>query len=424
MPDALEERLLRGAAQLPEPPADATARARSAALAALPSARRRRARRGVRIAVAGVVTAAVAAVLALLLVATPSRDADAPPSIRPDPDALGTLRACSRPRDLWIVCVDGTEAVRRTIPALDGAPWLYREAGEDRARPSLEFPPGVTYAEALDALVESVTLTGRLPAHTTLRPPLPAGAVLLMPAAPSEGIAIDLRTPFGYTPFSGARPPLLYGDATPAVAEGRVWAPGARVAVPELPDCMVVPDRHTAPPPCGIRDDARFGAGAPRAPDLPAVPLLPPADPVGLSLPVLRAGPGAPVPGRRMDLLDLRGRVVVLTSFTSRCQPCIGTVEAAVEAARAYRIREDVVVLGVDLDDDRADGLRFAEQAGLPFAVLRAESGDPRVRVLGLSAPPATVVVGRDGRILASLPGGLPDAGPLRREIDRALAAP
>jgi hypothetical protein len=250
MPDALETRLTDAGERLPEPPGDATARARAAALGALPAPPRRAPWRrplGIAAALAGV--AALAALLVTLIVATPGGDdaAPAPASLRPDVSALGAVTACADPPpDLTIRCVEGTQAVRDATEGLRSAPWLTRGAYDLDARPSLVFPPGTSYAEALDALVVNATLTGGLPPGTTLGPPLPGRAVLLVhPTDPSQGIAVNLGAPFGYTESGRPAGPVLEGDEDDVSSAGLVWPVPTRGSVPLLPACSSSP---TAPP--------------------------------------------------------------------------------------------------------------------------------------------------------------------------------
>ena len=226
-----------------------------------------------------------------LIVATPSGDdaAPAPASLRPDVSALGAVTACADPPpDLMIRCVEGTQAVRDATEGLRGAPWLTRGAYDRTARPSLVFPPGTSYAEALDALVVNATLTGGLPPGTTLGPPLPGRAVLLVhPTDPSQGIAINLGAPFGYTESGRPAGPVLEGDEDDVASAGLVWPVPTRVSVPPLPACFIIPDRATPPPAdCSMQQGPYLSRPAG-------------AGPAGRAAPVRARGPEPPAPGRR-----------------------------------------------------------------------------------------------------------------------------
>jgi len=405
MPDALETRLTRAGDALPEPPDGATARARAAAVAALPGPHRRAPwRRPLRVAVATAGVAALAGLLVALLVATPGGDDPAPPaSLRPDVAALGAVTACADPPpDLTIRCVEGTQAVRDVSEGLRGAPWLTRGGYDRRARPSVVFPPGTSYAEALDALVVNATLTGGLPPGTTLGPPLPGRAALLRPEDPSQGIAISLAAPFGYQPNGRPYGITLTSDEPDVASEGYVWPVGTRVAVPDLPACQVVADRAAAPPACAEGEDPTLRGE--RAPDLPAVPLRP--APVDLTMDRLDGGGS-------VSLASLRGRVVVLAVFASWCEPCEDQAAAVRSVAARYAGDAEVRVLGIAAQDLTEQTEAFLRRHPLGVTVLRS----PR-RVLDVAGLPETLVLDREGRIAFRLAGALAEPATLEREVE------
>ncbi|HET6690474.1 MAG TPA: TlpA disulfide reductase family protein, partial [Miltoncostaeaceae bacterium] len=385
-------------------------RARAAAHAALPAPPRRRGwARPLWIAGAVTGAGALAALLVALIVATPTGGdgAPAPASLRPDVAALGAVGECADPpAGLRIRCIEGTQAVRDRIPALAGAPWLVRRAQAPEALPSLVFPPGTTYAEALDALVENVTLTGGLPPGTTLGDPLPGRTALLRPADPSQGVAISLAAPFGYQPDGRPLGLTLTSDDPDVVSEGYVWPVGTRVAVPDLPACQVVADRAAAPADCAEGEEPALRGQ--RAPDLPAVPLR--SAPVQLTLD--RLDGGGP-----LALTSLRGRIVVLAAFASWCEPCADQAGAVRAVAARYAADREVAVVGVAVNDDRAEARRFLRDHRLTMTTLDDRQGElgATLDVVGL---PETLVLDREGRIASRLPGALLDAGTVEREVE------
>jgi peroxiredoxin len=399
---------------------------------------RRRPPRAVRALAGATGLLAVAALVGLLVIAAPSgRPGPATSgSLRPDVGSLGPLRACGSPEvshgaTLRIACVDGADAVRRANRALSGDAWLYRPPGRGLPRlarsprkPSLVFPPGTTYGQALDALVVSVTLTGRLPAGTSLGPPLPDGTVLLRPRDRSRGIAVDLRAPFGYAGRAG----MVYGvsftsQGPPATDAGLLWPAGARIAVPTLPACQVAATRAARPLRCTAGDEVSVrGIDRSIAP-LPAVRLGAPQAP-DLDLPVL-SGPGA---GGHLRLASLRGRVVILTAFASWCEPCARSTATAAALATRYAGRDDVAVVGLDVSDRPGPARRFVRRHGLRYTVIRAP-GSEAARLVDplpqLGAPrgavlPVTFLIDRQGRIARRLPGALLPSR-VGDEVDRLL---
>ena len=74
-------------------------------------------------------------------------------------------------------------------------------------------------------------------------------------------------------------------------------------------------------------------------------------------------------------LSSLRGKVVVLNVWASWCIPC---KEEAPFLEQVWRrtVTADVVVLGLDAKDFRADARRFAERFGLTFPLVYDGPGD------------------------------------------------
>lgn len=159
-------------------------------------------------------------------------------------------------------------------PALAGAPWIAQpepqRVHQVPSRPSLIFPPDVSYADALRALYLSAGTQGRLPGGTTLGDPLPAGVVLLRPEDPAEGIAIDLRAPFGYDPGSGLISPPVIGSPSTRQALDQPWPDGAWVDVPKLAPCMLITRRGQTRPICAAENAADYLSNDP---DVVKVPL-------------------------------------------------------------------------------------------------------------------------------------------------------
>jgi len=231
-----------------EPAAESTARARSAAVAATPRARRLRwprlARRG-----------GVAIAFALLLIAGAATAA----VIRPWDD--GPRASAANPR---------AEARILADPVLSELSWLVpdpfgaRHVSQVGPRRSITFPPGVTYRQAITRLYVSVTEDGALPAGTRLGPPLPPGKVVRFPGSPADGIALDLQAPFGYdVPAGRVMTPTLTLDASIPVEEasrrvsearreGRAIPRGARLYAGRLPACQTIRGDGAALPACRL----------------------------------------------------------------------------------------------------------------------------------------------------------------------------
>jgi hypothetical protein len=77
-----------------------------------------------------------------------------------------------------------------------------------------------------------------------------------------------------------------------------------------------------------------------------------------------------------------------------------------------------LTVLGVDVQDDREAGMRFAAQA--PIASVFDPDGTTRV-TLGWTGPPVTLFVGADGKVAYRQLGAVPDEATLRELVRRYL---
>lgn len=127
-----------------------------------------------------------------------------------------------------------------------------------------------------------------------------------------------------------------------------------------------------------------------------------------------RLGGGEPI-----ALGDYRGRIVVLNFWASWCAPCRKEAPDLQAAFLDYRY-QGVAFLGVDERDNDAAGLAFASEFKITYPSVADPSGK-----LGfdyeLPGLPATLVIGRDGRIVYRFVGYL-DGPTLRSALDDVLA--
>jgi hypothetical protein len=212
------------------------------------------------------------------------------------------------------------------LPATDVLPGGYERTRPPRyadlpERPSLRFPAGATYTEALTAYGAARAAGRVLPPGAVLDDPLPAGKVVLV--RDDGRVAIDPAAPFGWSPTTGlvvtlpgqfdghpiaiARCQLLIGLDDPG--SPACDAPGARAYVREGVAGRWIPSPNEEEvadilPPgstqLSLLDD----------PDVPAVPLH------ELELGHLRApGAATPRPTRARLALDAGGVRLIVISF-------------------------------------------------------------------------------------------------------------
>jgi cytochrome c biogenesis protein CcmG/thiol:disulfide interchange protein DsbE len=114
----------------------------------------------------------------------------------------------------------------------------------------------------------------------------------------------------------------------------------------------------------------------------------------------------APARGRladgRLDLRELRGRPVVINFWASWCIPCRDEAPILNASARAHG--GEVVFLGVNVQDLRADALAFSREFGTPYVSVR-DRGNRTYEDYGLTGVPETYYLDGRGRIVAHSPG-------------------
>ena len=97
--------------------------------------------------------------------------------------------------------------------------------------------------------------------------------------------------------------------------------------------------------------------------------------------------------GNRHELSDYRGKVVVLDFWFRRCGWCVRAMPQIQRLARTFE-GQPVVVLGMNVDADRADAVHTIDAMGLDYPNLAA-IGIPET--YGIRGYPAVVLIDRDG---------------------------
>ncbi len=121
-----------------------------------------------------------------------------------------------------------------------------------------------------------------------------------------------------------------------------------------------------------------------------------------------------------VSLADLEGRVVVVNFWASWCGPC-RVEQPDLNAAWELFPADEVVVIGVNIEDTRANALAHLEEYGVPYLSLFDPVNELAGRFSGIGARtiPTTLFLDTEGRVAARLLG-LTDT----REIVALAAAP
>ena len=98
------------------------------------------------------------------------------------------------------------------------------------------------------------------------------------------------------------------------------------------------------------------------------------------------------------------GKVVVVNVWASWCAPCRAEAPLLERASKAYG--QDVAIIGVASRDTLEAARDFVHEFGLTYPNVFDGSGAIAER-LSLRGFPTTYIVGRDGRVVASVMGGI-----------------
>jgi len=124
--------------------------------------------------------------------------------------------------------------------------------------------------------------------------------------------------------------------------------------------------------------------------------------------------------GQVISLKDYRGKVVLLDFWASWCGPCRREIPNVVSAYRRFK-GKGFVIIGVSLDINKSAMESFAREYKMDWPhIFDGRAWESKIgRLYGVTAIPATFLIGRDGRILAKDLRGR-DLAPA---IERALKA-
>ena len=129
--------------------------------------------------------------------------------------------------------------------------------------------------------------------------------------------------------------------------------------------------------------------------------------------------------GETVSSDDYAGDVLVLNFWYAGCPPC--RVEAPdLEKLNAAFAGEGVSFLGVNVRDQAAQSLSFAEEFGITYpSVMDADDGNLLLAFAGTVAPnavPTTLVIDKQGRVASRILGGIEGTSNLRTLINDTLA--
>ncbi len=126
--------------------------------------------------------------------------------------------------------------------------------------------------------------------------------------------------------------------------------------------------------------------------------------------------------GQEQALASYKGKIVVLNFWATWCIPCRKEMPAFVKVQNEYAAwGVQVVAASADTEETQGQVVKFVRDQKLSFPVLMGATTD-QMLAFGLGSElPGTVILDRDGKIVARYRGMVKEAD-LKKEIDALLA--
>ncbi len=115
---------------------------------------------------------------------------------------------------------------------------------------------------------------------------------------------------------------------------------------------------------------------------------------------------GTLVDGKELDWEPYKGKVVLVDFWATWCGPCLRELPNVLKLYQQYHPK-GFEIIGVSLDSDKERLEKFLEDKEIPWQNLFSHDKEnqgwehPLAQKLGVSAIPHTILIGRDGKVLA-----------------------
>lgn len=153
--------------------------------------------------------------------------------------------------------------------------------------------------------------------------------------------------------------------------------------------------------------------------------LVPPDSPTG-SLAFLSSAPELPIydrDGRKIDLTNEKGKLLIVHFWATWCPPCVEEIPALSRFWDEYGKRDDLELYAISVDKDWKTIDNFAAKHPNKLPVYRDPDAKTAAR-FGSSQYPETYIVNKKGRVLHRLQGAVSWEDPeFRQRIQQLLAS-
>lgn len=119
---------------------------------------------------------------------------------------------------------------------------------------------------------------------------------------------------------------------------------------------------------------------------------------------VLPTSPIVALDGATMSTSDLLGTPLLINFWFSTCEPCRREMPVLAAAHRKYG--NSIRFVGLNMNDSASVAKTFAKKYGVTYELFTEPSGELVTR-LGIATAPFTLLINRDGHIVAQFAGEL-----------------
>ncbi len=111
------------------------------------------------------------------------------------------------------------------------------------------------------------------------------------------------------------------------------------------------------------------------------------------------------IAGKKINLSQLRGKVVVLDFWATWCAPCVEALPQLIAINEKFKNRKDFMILGISRDFDESDLRSFLKSnpgVSWPQVVGDDSGSEELAKELGVTGIPAIFIIGTNGKIAAT----------------------